>query len=178
MAVYSRGVVVVGEAMTHRANFFLVRSVLALAMFRPAIAGPLEDGYAAYRNSDYAAAMNYWRPLAEQNNAVAQVNLGLMYRKGLGVPQDNMQALVWYRKAADQGNDIAQLRLSLMYEGGLGAPQDYVQARMWANIAASLVPDAKYRATAVLFRDFLVTKMTPAQIAEAQRLATEWKPTK
>ena len=34
-----------------------------------------------------------------------------MYRKGLGVPQDNMQALVWYRKAADQGNDIAQLRL-------------------------------------------------------------------
>ena len=122
--------------------------------------------------------MNYWRPLAEQNDAVAQVNLGLMYRKGLGVPQDNMQALVWYRKAADQGNDIAQLRLSLMYEGGLGVPQDYVQARMWANIAASLVPDAKYRATAVLFRDFLVTKMTPAQIAEAQRLATEWKPTK
>ncbi len=65
-----------------------------------------------------------------------------------------------------------------MYEQGQGVPQDYVQAHMWFNLAASRSPPGADHAKAVKNRDILAAKMTPAQIAEAQRMAREWKPKK
>jgi uncharacterized protein len=58
-----------------------------------------------------------------------------------------------------------------MYAIGKGVPQDYVIAHMWLNLAA--VDGDKDAAEG---RDTLAAKMTPAQIAEAQKLAREWKP--
>ena len=52
---------------------------------------------------DYTQAAKWYRKAADQGNADAQPNLGLMYEKGQGVPQDYAQAVSWYRKAADQG---------------------------------------------------------------------------
>ncbi|MGB8575646.1 MAG: SEL1-like repeat protein, partial [Pseudolabrys sp.] len=54
---------------------------------------------------------------------------------------------------------------------GLGVPQDKVRAYMWFNLSA-----AQGREGAAAFRDLIARRMTPAQIAEAQRLAREWKP--
>lgn len=58
-----------------------------------------------------------------------------------------------------------------MYEKGQGVRQDFVQAHMWYNLSAA---DGEKRAAEA--RDALAKQMTPAQIAEAQRLAREWKP--
>jgi TPR repeat protein len=58
-----------------------------------------------------------------------------------------------------------------MYDKGSGVTQDYLQAHMWFNLAA-----ARGEKTAREFRDSLAEKMTPEQIAEAQRTAREWKP--
>jgi len=75
------------------------------------------------------------------------------------------------RKAAAQGNATTQYNLGLMYANGQGVPQDFVQAHMWYNLAA-----AKGYKNARKVRDNLAKQMTPAQIAEAQKLAREWKP--
>jgi TPR repeat protein len=64
---------------------------------------------AALQRGDYTMAMRLIRPLAEQGNAGAQTDLGVIYDTGLGVPQDYAQAVVWYHKAADQG-DAGALR--------------------------------------------------------------------
>ncbi len=90
---------------------------------------------------------------------------------GRGVPQDYREAAKWYRKAADQGDALSQTFLGLMYRHGQGVAQDYVQALMWYNLAA-----AQGEKRARKWRVNLTEKMTPAQIAEAQRLAREWKP--
>ena len=60
--------------------------------------------------------------------------------------------------------------------GGLGAPQDYALAHMWFNLASSPATNAELRQMAVQNRDQVAAKMTPDQIAEAQRMASEWKP--
>ncbi len=65
---------------------FLAGVIVALAV--PANAGPFEDGEAAYERKNYATALKFWRPLAEQGDFAAQTNLGFMYTDGLGVPQD------------------------------------------------------------------------------------------
>jgi TPR repeat protein len=70
---------------------FLALAILALVA--PAHAEPFEDGQAAYGRGDYATAMRLWRPLAEQGHAVAQSNLGFLYRTGKGVPQDDAEAV-------------------------------------------------------------------------------------
>jgi len=68
-------------------------------------------GAAAYRSGDYATVLREWKPLAEQGNADAQYNQGLMYALGRGVPQDDKTAVKWYRLAADQGDADAQKKL-------------------------------------------------------------------
>jgi uncharacterized protein len=35
-----------------------------------------QEGYAAYKNGDYATALREWKPFAEQGYASAQNNLG------------------------------------------------------------------------------------------------------
>jgi uncharacterized protein len=55
-------------------------------------------------------------------------------------------------------------------------PQDYVQAHMWLNLAAAKATPVAGHNIAGEARDGIATKMSPAQIAEAQRLAREWKP--
>ncbi len=100
-----------------------------LGLTAPAWAG-LDEGEAAAKRGDYATALREFRPLAEQGNAHAQTNLGVMYRKGLGVPQDYARAMGWYRKAAEQGYATAQFFLGFMYDAGRGVPQDDVQAHM------------------------------------------------
>ena len=80
----------------------------------------------------------------------------------------------WYRKAAEQGVAEAQSNLGAMYAKGLGVPRDYAEALKWFNLATSRSPPGKVHNRMVLARDFLAKRMTPAQIAEAQRLAREW----
>ena len=84
----------------------------------------------------------------------------------------------WYRKAAEQGNAFAQLNLGFQYASGSGVAREYVPAYMWFNLAVLRfdASDREYRDKAMEERDQLAAKMTPAQIAEAQKLAREWKP--
>ena len=59
-----------------------------------------------------------------------------MYYKGLGVPQDDKEAVKWWKLAAEQGNAIAQYNLALRYDNGLGVPQNHKEAFKWFRLAA------------------------------------------
>ena len=154
--------------MKHALNRALLAAILSLWLTTSALAG-FDEGVAAYNRGDYATALEEMLPIAEQGNADAQFALGVMYGNGDGVPQDYAVAMKWYRLAAEQGIARAQYNLGIMYGNGKGVPQDYVQAHMWFNLAAS-----KGNEIARKNRDIVAKKMTPTQIAEAQRLAREW----
>jgi TPR repeat protein len=128
-----------------------------------------QDGLDAHDRGDYETALKEWLPLAEQGKAQAQFNLGLLYQRGQGVPQDYTEAGDWYRQAAAQGHASAQDQLGSLYYYGQGVPQDYVQAHVWYNLAA-----AQGQEEAVTARDQIAKILTPKQIAEAQQLASEW----
>ncbi|HEU0083942.1 MAG TPA: hypothetical protein VFQ87_13840 [Bradyrhizobium sp.] len=75
------------------------------------LAGPWEDGMAAYKRGDYVPAIRLFRPLAEQGNAKAQKLLGVMFRKGEGVPKNAVRARMWFSLAAKQGEAGARAGL-------------------------------------------------------------------
>jgi len=145
-------------------------AIVFLALCLPVL-GDFAEGRRAYDRGDYATALKEFLPLAQEGNADAQFELAVMYALGLGVPQVDKEAVKWLNLAAEQGHATAQYNLGDMYERGRGVPQDYIKAHMWFNLAG-----AKGNVQAVKNRDIIAAKMTPAQIAEAQRLAREWKP--
>lgn len=119
---------------------------------------------------DPVQAIEWYRKAAEQGDADAQFSLGRMFRYGRGIPKDSVQAVGWYRKAAEQGNANAQGALGLMYIQDDGLPKDFIAAHMWNSLAAAQGVDV-----AKTLRDALEKEMTPAQIAEAQKMSREWK---
>jgi hypothetical protein len=141
--------------------------LLAVAAF----AADFETGLNAYQKKDYVTAAKEWRPLADKGDAPSQFNLGLLYVDGLGVPQDYAQALTWFERSADQDYVQAQRNLGAMYSSGTGVKRDYVLAYKWFNICASR-GDSKCAAK----RDFLAQQLKPKQLANAQRLASQFTP--
>ena len=125
-----------------------------------------DDAVVAYRNGDYATAFNLFKPLAEQGNAKAQHNLGIMYENGYGVMEDDNEAVTWYRKSARQGIAVSQYNLGLMYNLGIGIDINNKKALMWYNLAHD--HNNSYAEYSI---NKLVLRMTPANISQAQDMA-------
>jgi hypothetical protein len=145
--------------------------LVASSMAAPARAGPFEDAAAAYAAGDHATALRLYRAMADQGNGNAQFSLGTMYEKGRGVAQDQAVAAKWYRLAAGQGHILAQFNLAAMYDNGRGVAQDEVLAHTWFSLAV-----AHGNPEAARNRDIVARRMSPAQLAAAQKLVREWKP--
>ena len=120
---------------------------------------------------DTTEAAKWYRLAAEQGYPVAQNYLGYMYGRGDGVAKDTTEAAKWFELAAEQGYAEAQLNLGILYATGDGVAQDYVKAFMWFELAAAQGVEG-----ASTDRALAAKSMTPAQIAEAQRLAAAWVP--
>lgn len=118
-----------------------------------------------------AEAVKWFRKAADLNNARAQSALGKLYAKGEGVGKDAAAAAKWLTAAAEQGQTDAQAQLGLVLrDSGLGN-KNWVEAYKWLNLAASSGDNAAERA-----RDILANSMSSQQIAEAQRLSSEFTP--
>jgi TPR repeat protein len=183
----------------------LFKPVIALAQTVGLASQPAsaEAANAAYAKGDYTTAMTMARPLAEegdaraqallgqiddreaaqwfrraadQGNATAQFFLGGMYDEGRGVPQDYHESARWYQRAAEQGDGQAQYNLGLAYARGEGVEQNVVKAHMWFNLSASRLNEAPRRLAATKSRDQVAGEMSSEQLAEAQKLARDWKP--
>ena len=127
-----------------------------------------DRGLAAAQSGDFATALKEWQPLAEQGHAVAQHNLGVMYKNGNGVVQDYAEAVKWWRLAAEQGVADAQNNLGVRYESGHGVLQDNILSHMWYNIASA----NGYKKSSE-WRDKIAAKMTAADVSKAQAMAKE-----
>ena len=148
---------------------------MLLAMVGTALAGPVEElraAKAAENRSDYAAALRHYRSAAEQGNLEAQLRLGYVYHRGsMGVAYDDAESAKWWRRAAEQGHAIAQTNIGLAYRFGQGVTKDPVLALMWLNLSAA----QGYKGAAEELKE-IAGEVTPAQVAEAQKLVKEWKP--
>lgn len=119
-------------------NLLLKQMLLAcICLFALAVqATELSDAERAYDEGTFAKAAKIFRFLAEQGNALAQYNLGKMYYRGHGVPQDAKEAARWLQLAAEQGEAKAQFQLGIMYYRGHGVPQNSTEEARWYRLAA------------------------------------------
>ena len=92
----------------------LVAAFLQILCNAGAVAGPMEDGVAAYNRGDYVPAIHLFRPLAQGGKAGAQSRLGAMYRRGQGVAKNLPRAFMWLSLASARGDLAAKAELHEM----------------------------------------------------------------
>jgi TPR repeat protein len=180
----------------------ILPTLLLLIVLIPAHAD-FQAGLAAYDQGDYATALKGFLPLSQQGDVKAQFNMGILYEKGQGVPQDFQEAFRWYYLAA------AQFNLGFLYATGVGVPQNYTEAGRWYWLAAQQGYAEAQHNLGYLYhvgqggrpqdfvqahmwynlaaaqgvknsrqlRDHLSSLMSPTQVDAAQQLAREWRPT-
>lgn len=131
---------------------------------------------------NYSEGLKWLRLSASHGNADGEYLLGFAYGKGQGVAQDCAEANRWFQKSADQGNAASQSFLGFAYATGRGVPQNTIEALKWDILAASQSLGSQdnrdagvFRNLAVKNRDTLASKMSAAQVAEAQKLDYNWK---
>ncbi|MDX9994583.1 MAG: tetratricopeptide repeat-containing serine protease family protein [Rhodocyclaceae bacterium] len=133
--------------------------------------GVAKDSYLAYTLYEAVAKLaekkDGFIPLAAFD---AQAVLGAMYSVGEGVPKDDAKAVEWYQRAASSGQASAQQNLGVAYLRGEGVATDNVLAYAWSNLAGGQGKEGAGKN-----RDIAARRMTPAEIAEAQRLSSGWK---
>lgn len=133
-------------------------------------AATMEDARAALGKRDYAAAMAILVPLANQGNAEAQYQLGVIYGRGnAAAPEDDVAAAKYYRMAAEQGHEGARARTALMYAYACGVERNDAEAAKWFKLSAD---NGAEGSMFHLGRMYLAGRGVPKDVAEATRL---WK---
>jgi TPR repeat protein len=95
----------------------------------------LQQAVAAISSGDFDRSFTLVSGLAQQGIAIAQHFLGWHYHKGIGVAQDDQQAVEWWKKAAGQGVAESQQGLGWAYANGRGVDEDLLEAYRWYNRA-------------------------------------------
>lgn len=119
---------------------------------------------------------------AKSGDAAAQFNLGVLYDSrlddnGYAVEGNRAEAMKWLLAAAEQGLPRAQSKLAEMYAGVPAAPEDFIHACAWFLLATrSSRGIHRHRARSGYER--ISSRLTPAELARATRLAGNWQPKK
>ena len=130
-------------------------------------------GELANRENNAVEAVAWWRKGATGGDRNCQLLLGRAYLEGKGgLPRDTNEGVAWIRRAANLRLPAAQAALAMAYERGAGVPTDYVLAYMWFNLARSQGYNPQPMRETM---EALEKKMTPEQIAEAQKRSREWR---
>jgi uncharacterized protein len=116
---------------------FFVALLLLIVAVPQAVAGDFEDGMEAYRAKDYGKARVLWLPLAQSGHTFAMNNVGMMYKKGNGVPRDLKKAVKYFKQSSDQGFSLASYNLAAMYQSGKGVKKNRKTAFKWMSKAAA-----------------------------------------
>ena len=151
---------------------FLVVGLVACSSPAEIQVEEFQRGLEAQDRGDIAATLKDWIPLARVGFVPAQYNLGLMYRSGTNVPQNNQKAAEWFRLAAKQGDVRAQYMLGVMYALGQGVAQDSVYASMWLDIVARSGDKKAQTQSLDLARALSPADMVRSEVLEETCLAT------
>lgn len=129
-----------------------------------------DQGYEAFTARDYKTTLTLWHKAAEMGHMRAQNGLGVLYRDGDAGEPDKKRAAYWFGRSAENGYAFAMYSLAILYRDGDGVARNDVEAHMWFDLSSALNFDPK----AALQRDLIAKRMTPEQVAEAERRAQEW----
>jgi len=155
----------------------MTRLLFLITLLFPLISqAGFDEAVAAYESGDFATAVKEYRALAEQSDPRAEFALGFHHHYGYGVPKDQAEAIKWFRLAASHGDVQSRYYLGIMHQKGEGVAKDLVAAHMWLSLYSRNAPNHRDQAYTKEIIDGIERKLNEEQIAQAKKIAKEWKP--
>lgn len=96
----------------------------------------LKTAKLAHKVEDYTTAAKHWMPLAHKGIAAAQLELGRLYKQGIGVQKNNQTAFNLFLEAAKQNNAKSMFEIGQFYEKGILVSKDIKKAKTWYQRSA------------------------------------------
>jgi TPR repeat protein len=124
-----------------------------------------------FAGGSYGQDFEETKLLAEQGDLNAQLDLGTLYSRGLGIPENDAEGVEWFWRAAKQGSRFAFYELGVHYGNGRGVVFDSVKAYAYFSIAATL--DTGGSGSAESARVLMVKRLSPEGLILGQNLATK-----
>lgn len=128
--------------------------------------------FSAHRDRQAAAA---FRSLADENSAIGETMLGVMYASGRLGRRDPATAAAFWWRAASRGYPPAALALARATAQGAGVHRDPKKAFVWALIAGQR-GEGEIRREAQRLADLLAARLSPSEKAELTEEASDWRP--
>lgn len=121
----------------HHRLLYALCAVIAFLSAGQVAAEAYDNALSNLHRGAYESAQEQFMALAEQGHAGAQFELGLMFHRGAGFPQNYERALKWYRVSASGGDARARNNLGVMYRDGQGVERSNSIAYKWFSLSAS-----------------------------------------
>ena len=118
-------------------------------------------------------ALTWYGVAAANDNTEAPNAIGEIYLGGADIAPDLPRAFFWFKRGVKLYDPMAYYHLGEMYAAGKGAPRDLIEAYKWFDLAAGLFAFQLNRGTEA--RDKIREKLMPAQVAEGQKRASEYR---
>lgn len=125
-----------GRALNNTQEADQAMSAYEAAVQRGYSAAKVNLGMLMGRLGDVGTEFKLYSEAANSGNVLAQYNLGVAYRDGLGTTADGQEALHWFEAAAVGGDNTAAFNLGAMYDEGTLIPEDNQTAIAWYDLAA------------------------------------------
>ena len=130
-----------------------------------------------FRQGDYGQAKEIWQKMADDGDAYAMNNLGIIYDRGLGVSVDLGRALFWFAKSANEGNPQGMSNYGWMLDQGRGIAPSPTEAARWYDKSARLgQAEAQYNIGLMYERGRGVPKDLPSAAAWYSQAASQHQP--
>lgn len=144
---------------------------LMLLLMAGAAQADFNDGVVAYIAGDYESSYNTMISIAktDEQHALSQYYLGVMYLKGQGVQKNFEEAGKWFRKAAENRLPQAQYQLANLYKEGEGVPRDFEFAYIWYSVGAAHNHQLSKNAL-----DTAKTRLSESELSEADKMIAEF----
>ncbi len=153
---------------------YRILAILFAAILAVPAQADTDRGTAAYLAGNFDAAQREFHASAKKGDARAQYSLGLLYLRGQGVIRNPLVGIQWLRRAANAGDGEARMVLGDIYRRDQPLTKDYVKSYMWLTLALGRIRGPK-REFAYRLRAHVKARMTPGQVATAEKLARDWK---
>lgn len=122
------------NAITKAAKIIAYKVIIFTSLF--AFSQELIDAKKQLSLGNFNSAYLTFKKLAEDGNAEAQSELGLIYGEGLGVSKNAESSFIWHLKAASNGVTYSQYVVGDMYSNGIGVIRNDSLSRYWLEKAA------------------------------------------
>ncbi len=137
----------------------------------------LDEAFTLFDDGKHEQAFEAFLATARAGSPEAQEMVGMMFAQGLGIEEDQAQALRWLERAAQNFQPLSMHHVGIRYFSGQGVRRDLQRGVMWVFLATDLYgeDDSPEATRARQDLENMMARLSLREQRQVQNAVREWK---